>query len=199
MKLEAETLAEKRRKNREVKAQIRRSMLQKLPKGGVCIEVGVWRGEFTQMLLNQLQPKKLTLIDPWKNFDAREDAFDGKTKDDEFERIFNEVNSKYAAQIAVGQVEVKRALSADALAEMDNESLDFAYLDGDHSYEGVKADLAGVFPLMKSGGVIMMDDYHRRGWWGDAVIRAAQEFLGSHSQEVQIRALQGAQLAIAKV
>jgi len=199
MSEQPQDLAEKRKKKKQIKADIRRSMLQKMPKGGVCIEVGVWRGEFTRMILNQLQPKKLTLIDPWKNFDERKDAFDGQTKEDEFERIHNEVKAKFADEIEAGQVEIMRALSADALAEMNENTLDFAYLDGDHSYEGVKADLEGVFPLMKQGGIIMMDDFHRRGWWGDAVIRAAQEFLGTHSQDVQIRTLHGAQLAIARV
>lgn len=199
MNVEAQVSAETRQKKKRIKENVRRSMLQTLPKGGNCIEIGVWRGEFTRMLLDELEPERLTLIDPWMNFDERKHAFDGSTNTDTFERIFLEVKQKFQQEITAGQVAIKRALSSVALSEIEEDSLDFAYLDGDHSYDGVMADLEGVFPLMKVGGVIMMDDYHRRGWWGDAVIRAAQEFMGAHSREVQIRALKGAQLAIARV
>jgi len=195
----APTLAEKRKKNQDIKAKVRRQMLQRMPKGGICVEVGVWRGEFTRMLLNQLQPDKMILIDPWKNFDERTDAFDGQTKDQEFEDIYNSVRAKYASEIDAGQLEVKRGLSGDVLKDMTAESLSFIYLDGDHSYEGVKADLAAALPLMKTGGIIMMDDYHRRGWWGDGVIRAANEFIGDNADAVRIWAMRGAQLAIEKL
>jgi hypothetical protein len=188
-----------RQRKQDIKAQARKAVLQQLPKGGVCVEVGVWRGDFTRMLLNQLKPSKLTLIDPWKSFEDRDAAFDGQTEDAKFEGIYQSVLAKYETEISNGQVDVLRAMSTEAFKDFHAESLDFVYLDGDHSYEGVKADLEGVLPLMKINGVIMLDDFHRRGWWGDGVIRAAQEFLGDHSQSVQIRAMRGAQLAIAKV
>jgi len=192
------TPAQEQQRKADGKAQVRRQILQRIPQGGHCIEIGVWRGEFTGMLLNRLKPKKLTLIDPWKNFDAREDAFDGKTKDAEFEAIYQSVLDKYAKQIASGQIDVRRALSSEVLAEMAHDSLDFAYLDGDHAYQGVKADLDAVYPLMKEGGIIMLDDYHRRGWWGDGVIRAVHEFLGAHPVNLRIFMMRGAQLALEK-
>lgn len=181
------------------KEQVRRAMLQKMPKGGVCVEVGVWRGEFTATLLEVLQPARLTLIDPWKNFAERTDAFDGQTEDQKFEGIYQDILHRFAPRIESGQIEVNRALSDAAFKTMQADSLDFAYLDGDHSYDGIRADLEAVLPLMKVGGVIMMDDYHRRGWWGDAVIRAAHDFLGAHSANLQIHSMQGAQLALARV
>lgn len=192
-------IAARRQKNQDGKAQLRRQMLSRMPKGGICVEVGVWRGEFSRMILNQIQPDKLILIDPWKNFDTRVDAFDGKTKDQEFEDIYQSVRSKYATEIAAGQLEIRRGLSEPVLQSMEPGSLSFVYLDGDHSYEGVKADLAATFPLMKQGGIIMMDDYHRRGWWKDGVIRAANEFLGAHAADLRIWAMRGAQLAIEKL
>jgi len=192
-------LTEERKRNQDRKARIRRQMLQRLPKGGLCAEVGVWRGDFTRMILNQLNPDKLILIDPWENFKDRTAAFDGKTKDAEFEGIYQSVCAKYATEIVAGQVEIKRGLSVSVFETMKDERFSFVYLDGDHSYEGVKADLAAVFPLMKSGGIIMLDDYHRRGWWGDSVIRAANEFLGEHPAELQIAMMRGAQLAIGKL
>ena len=48
-------------------------------------------------------------------------------------------------------------------------------------------------------GIMAFDDYHRRGWWGDGVIRAVNEFLGQHPRELRIRAIAGAQIAIEKI
>lgn len=196
---DAALLAETGRQKKETKAKIRRAMLSRMPKGGICAEVGVWKGDFTRMLLNQLQPEKLILIDPWQSFESRVAAFDGQTTEDEFEAIYEGVCRKYAAEITSGLVEVRRALSGAAFAEMEPESLQFVYLDGDHTYDGVAADLAAVHPLVRSGGIIMLDDYHRRGWWGDDVIRATNEFIGRHADGLRIWGMRGAQIAIEKL
>ena len=37
-------------------------------------------------------------------------------------------------------------------------TIDFMFIDGDHSYEGVKADFYNFFPLVKSGGYIAFHD-----------------------------------------
>lgn len=187
-------LARKQKQDR--KAQLRRQILSRLPKGGLCAEVGVWHGDFTRMILNQIQPDKLLLIDPWKNFEERTDAFDGTTGDAKFEKIYQSVCDKYAPEIESGKVEVKRGLSVPVFKKMEKNSFSFVYLDGDHSYEGVKADLKAVLPLMKPGGIIMLDDYHRRGWWGDGVIRATNEFIGENAANLRVTAMRGAQIAI---
>lgn len=191
--------ATQRKRDQGMKPKVRRAMLQTMPKGGTAIEIGVWKGDFTRMLLNQLQPDKLILIDPWISFDDRDAAFDGQTAADEFEGIYQDVCRTYAPELASGQIEIMRELSAAALAKIPHNSLSFAYLDGDHSYDGVVADLAAVYPCMKVGGIIMMDDYHRRGWWGDAVVRAANEFIGTHAKDVRIWSMRGAQLALEKL
>jgi predicted O-methyltransferase YrrM len=61
--------------------------------------------------------------------------------------------------------------------------LRFAFIDGDHSYEGAKHDIEWVLPLMASGGYVAMDDClngtsvygGKCGHWG--VLRAAEEVL----------------------
>jgi len=36
---------------------------------------------------------------------------------------------------------------------------DAIFIDGDHSYQGVKQDLSLYFPLVKSGGLLIVHDY----------------------------------------
>lgn len=40
-----------------------------------------------------------------------------------------------------------------------NELFDFIYIDGDHTSDGVYQDASLAFPLLKSGGVMALDDY----------------------------------------
>jgi cephalosporin hydroxylase len=43
--------------------------------------------------------------------------------------------------------------------EADGNFPPFIFVDGDHSYEGVKQDIINYFPLLKSGGIMMFHDY----------------------------------------
>ncbi len=52
---------------------------------------------------------------------------------------------------------------------------DFAFIDGDHSYEGAKRDIEIIAPVLVEGGVLAMHDY---GGSHDGVKRAGDELLG---------------------
>ena len=51
-----------------------------------------------------------------------------------------------------------RGDSSYTLGVHDDNTIDLAFIDGDHSKEGVKKDLEAIFPKMKSGGVILCHD-----------------------------------------
>jgi len=51
---------------------------------------------------------------------------------------------------------------------------DFVFIDGDHSYEAVRGDLARFAPLVRSGGTLLLHDY---GEVKPGVPRAVHEFL----------------------
>ena len=49
----------------------------------------------------------------------------------------------------------------DKLVNMlQNKSIDFLHIDGDHSYEGVKADFHDYYNLVSKGGLIALHDIH---------------------------------------
>lgn len=48
--------------------------------------------------------------------------------------------------------------SQDLVEKFQNEYFDFIYVDGDHSYEGVKADIKNYWPKLKKGGVMAFHD-----------------------------------------
>jgi hypothetical protein len=68
--------------------------------------------------------------------------------------------------------------SPAAAVHFADESLNFAFLDGNHLYESVQADIRAWWPKIKRGGLLAGHDYgvHRDlgGPWG--VRRAVDEF-----------------------
>ena len=61
--------------------------------------------------------------------------------------------------------------SVEAAKRVEDGSLDFVFIDGDHSYDGCKRDIAAWTPKVKLGGWIGGHDYSER--WG--VKRAVDE------------------------
>ena len=53
----------------------------------------------------------------------------------------------------------KRFASGVTLITFENESIDWIYIDGNHSYEFVKEDLNNWWPKIKPGGFMCGDDY----------------------------------------
>jgi cephalosporin hydroxylase len=73
------------------------------------------------------------------------------------EKLFSSFNRKQQKVILVEgdstASEVKRKVR-----EIFGNGLDFLFIDGDHSYEGVKADFQNYFPHVKPGGIVAFHD-----------------------------------------
>ncbi|GIT89559.1 hypothetical protein JANAI62_09560 [Jannaschia pagri] len=141
--------------------ETRRKMLDALPKNGVGAEVGVWEGRFSEVILEVCTPKALHLIDPWE-YDPRfnNTGFGRKKNAERMPAMHEMVAEKFAAD---DRVHLHRATSAEALVEMEDGSLDWIYIDGNHNEPFVGMDLALATKKVRPGGVIAGDDYH----WSD--------------------------------
>lgn len=62
--------------------------------------------------------------------------------------------------------------SLEAAATFGDDSVDLVYLDADHRYEAVRADIAAWWPKVKPGGLLMGHDY---GPGSPGVMRAVEE------------------------
>jgi hypothetical protein len=58
--------------------------------------------------------------------------------------------------------------------------VDLVFVDGNHAYENVRADSQNALRMVRSGGVILWDDYHPT--WGPGVMRLLDEL--SHSTKI---------------
>lgn len=157
-------------------------MLDALPERGACAEIGTWKGDFAAVILSSRRPARLYLVDPWEHRDegAYADAsYGGRLEGGQaaLEQMYRDVAARFAAEIESGQVRILRERSTAAASRFEDESLDWVYIDGDHSYEGVKADLEAYYRTVKPGGILAGDDYgHVGSWFEDGVSRAVDEF-----------------------
>lgn len=146
----------------------RHAMLASIPKGGLSVEVGVLRGEFSRAIRDVQQPDQLVLIDTWNDYQGH--------GGDESLAI---VTSMFADD---WRVILRRCCSEKGIAEIPNGSIGFAYVDGDHSYEAVLRDLEALLPKMQPGGWLCGHDYCMCNDFG--VVRAVSVFCHVHGLEV---------------
>jgi Methyltransferase domain len=166
----------------------RAQLLSLLPKDGVCAEVGTYRGDFAAAILRASSPRQLYLIDSWeyRTEEKYEDASYGghaQAGQEGMDAMYEGVVERFRSEIDNGRVIVERARSLDAAASFSDESLDWIYIDADHSYEGVKRDLDAYYRVVKSGGFIAGDDYGQGDkWFGHGVTRAVDEFAAKSAE-----------------
>jgi len=120
----------------------------------VGVEVGVWKGEHAALLLERVPLRRLYCVDTWDGTGMGKD-FDGNAvKAEAVERL-----DKYGRRANIIQAD-----SVEASTDLRFKNLDFVYIDGDHSYEGCKADILAWRGAIRSGGVLCGHDYCNRGW-----------------------------------
>lgn len=119
-------------------------------------ELGVARGMFAQALLtNCPEITRYYLIDPWRHLD---DWNKPTNKDDDaFERFYEEALDR-TERWSSARV-VLRGRTAEVIHSIPDGSLDFAYVDGDHTLRGITIDLHRIWPKVKPDGFIAGDDF----------------------------------------
>ena len=125
------------------------------------VEIGVFRGEFAERILRKSTSlKTYHMIDPWRN---QETWNKPANKDNEtFEKYYLETLDK--TDFAINKRNILRGRTTEVIGEIPDESLDFAYIDGDHTLRGITIDLISVYPKIKDNGWIAGDDFSRTIW-----------------------------------
>jgi len=94
-------------------------------------------------------------------------------------RLFNVVSSNLLK--FNGRAKLIREKSWAAADQFEDGLFGLVYIDGDHTYEGVKKDLNAWYPKVSKGGIICGDDI---GWAG--VKQAVDEFFIGMNRDYQI-------------
>jgi len=128
------------------------SMLQK---GMKSLEIGTWKGCSAKVIAEQMKQcgGKLICVDDWKGNGNAETL--QKAKDEFIYNIFEE-NMILLGLWDVIETMVMTSEKASSLVE-DN-SLDFIFLDADHSKDEVMKDIINWMPKLKSDGIFCGHD-----------------------------------------
>lgn len=124
-------------------------------------EIGVWKGDFAETILRSL-PHIVTyyMIDPWANLPDWNKPFN--VAPEIFDEIYREMESKTA--FAAHKRNILRGRTKEVVNAIPDNSLDFAYIDGDHTLRGITLDLIKIWPKVKKGGFIGGDDFTTTPW-----------------------------------
>ena len=154
-------------------------LLNKMPANAVCAEIGSWKGDFSQTILKETNPKKVYLVDPYAYVADYEGAWYGGTQGSQamMDEIHQSVAERFATEIKDDKLEIIRNNSEDGFKDFENHTFDWVYIDGNHLYEFVKKDLYSSWDKVKIGGFLTGDDYGLEGWWDNGVTKAVDEFI----------------------
>lgn len=164
----------------------------KVPENPTIAEIGIFRGEFAEVLYRKFNPGRFILIDPW----LPEMICSGDQDGNDVvyyhgNDLYKHVSEKFANE---NKIEIQRKFSADAI--IDPQSLDLLYIDGDHSYKGVAGDLERGRKWVKAGGWICGHDFamnpaKTNNRYDFGVARAVNEFCHKYGYKIWWLALDG--------
>ena len=150
----------------------------------IGVEVGVLAGRLSGYLLKHCPDLTLHLVDRWSEVSKDSTYFksgDHAAKCTQAEMEENYQTTLEAVAFAGGRAVVHRGDSVEEAATFEDGSVDFVFLDDDHSLAGVRRSIAAWWPKIRSGGMLCghdMDNPAGAGKgtaWG--VRQAVEEFM----------------------
>lgn len=154
-------------------------LLDFLPSGITMVEVGCWVGESTERFIGSGKVSKLIAVDQWKPWDISRDIYLMETLEHGMDQVLmDEVEKEFDKRVSLfGDAVVK--MKGDSLEEakkIESGSLDFVYIDSNHDYLHVDANIEAWLPKIKEGGYIGGHDYNDSPGFG--VKKAVYERFG---------------------
>lgn len=116
----------------------------------IAVEVGVLEGFNTNFAIKYINFGKYYLVDPYKKYDTKGDIGELDKHPQEFwDDLYLRTRERFKDK---PNLEFIRKTSKEASKCFLDNSLDFVYIDADHSYDCVWEDLNLWFPKVKVGG-----------------------------------------------
>jgi len=114
-------------------------------------EIGVWKGLNAEQMFKHIKSLKLYLVDPYINHNYVRK----KRTEDSIKKAFDKAHQRLNGN----NCEWIREMSEDAIKIIKDGSLDFAYIDAEHTYNAGMQDIILWVRKVKKGGIIAGHDY----------------------------------------
>lgn len=109
-------------------------LLDLIGPGGTAVELGTYKGTFARQILQRAKPRVLHVVDiDYSLFDA--------------------------SLLSDPRLVKHEGLTHEVIATFPDASLDWAYIDADHSETGALRDARATAPKIKPGGLIVFNDF----------------------------------------
>ena len=168
---------------------------------GETAELGVFQGDFSQLINMMFPDKKLYLFDTFESFDL--DEFQEELKlgrcSDNFLTTFKNTTEDYVLSIMPypDKCVVKKGLFPDTVDGLDDETFAFGSTDVDFE-KSILEGLRYFYPRLNKGGAIFVHDYNNRFLEGvKSAVAAYENEIGNKMMKVPL-ADEGGTLVIIK-
>lgn len=145
-----------------------KEILSRLPSGPVVgAEIGIWRGRLSWLLLSR-PDLTLFMVDNWKGIPELAHLGYGDEHQPE-----NKAVAMEKTDFAADRRHILHLDSTKAAETVDDGSLDFVFIDADHSYGGVSSDIKVWSPKLRAGCLLGGHDYANENAGTEADVKRA--------------------------
>ena len=127
----------------------------------VLVEVGVWKGHSVSYLAKEIcklnHTAKIYAVDLWDETYRWKDKPKLRKQIPFLYDIYTEIKMQSGV---TGMINDLKGISWEVAEHFENDSVDFVFIDADHSYESVVKDINAWLPKIKKGGMISGHDYN---------------------------------------
>jgi len=134
------------------------------------LEIGTRYGQSARTWLDIIPGLELVCIDPYQAYHH--------TRQSEQEKIYADAQANLAEY---RNVALLRITSRAAVHSFEDGSLDFVYIDGDHTFDEAAQDIIQYAPKVRPGGLVLVHDYC--SFLRSGVIQAVDAYTHCHRIE----------------
>lgn len=140
----------------------------------VGAEVGVADGRYAEILCENIPGLRLWAVDPWM-------PYDGNWRSKEYQ---DGAYKKALERLDKYNVVIMPQISMEACRTIEDDSLDFVFIDGDHHFDFIMEDIINWTRKVRKGGIVSGHDYYPFSSGG--VITAVDAYVKAHGIDLQI-------------
>lgn len=152
-------------------------------------EIGVCTGFASAAMLKAFPPLHLIMVDAWKAAEPDSEyrkSGDGMSKMTQAEMDEKKQMAIDATAFAAERRTILQGPSVNMAWKIQDASQDLVFIDAEHTFSAVAADIAAWLPKVRPGGILCGHDYRHRRFVG--VKQAVDQWAKLENRELRIMA-----------